>query len=114
TMPVLVGPMTFLLLAKTRGQAGGTFNRLSFLPQLLPVYGEVVRRLQAQGAEWVQLDEPALCLDLAPEQQAAFTTAYRLLREAASNLKLLLATYFGDLRDNLAAASRLSVDGLPV
>ena len=112
TMPVLVGPMTFLLLAKARGQAGGAFNRLSLLPQLLPVYAGVVSRLQAHGADWVQLDEPALCLDLAPAQQAAFTTAYRLLREAAPNLKLLLATYFGDLRDNLAVACRLPVDAL--
>ncbi len=109
TVPVLVGPLTFLLLGKTRGQH---FDRLSLLPQLLPIYLEVLRRLHAQGAEWVQLDEPALCLDLTQEQRAAFTAAYRQLREAVPGLKILLATYFGDLRDNLSTACKLPVDAL--
>jgi len=109
TVPVLVGPLTFLLLAKTRGK---NFDRLSLLPKLLSVYAEVLRRLQTQGAEWVQLDEPALCLDLTSEQRAAFGVAYQELREAAPGLKVLLATYFGELRDNLSTACRLPVDAL--
>jgi 5-methyltetrahydropteroyltriglutamate--homocysteine methyltransferase len=109
TVPVLVGPLTFLLLAKPRGQ---NFDRLSLLAKLLPVYAEVLHRLRAQGAEWVQLDEPALCLDLTSEQRVAFDTSYKQLREAAPGLKLLLATYFGDLRDNLATACQLPVDAL--
>jgi len=109
TMPVLVGPLTFLLLAKTRGES---FDRLSLLPKLLSVYADVLRRLQIQGAEWVQLDEPALCLDLTSEQRAAFGLAYQELRKAAPGLKFLLATYFGELRDNLSTACRLPVDAL--
>jgi len=109
TVPVLVGPLTFLLLAKTRGQ---NFDRLSLLPRMLPVYAEVLRRLGAQGADWVQLDEPTLCLDLTAEQRIAFGVAYKQLREAVPGLKLLLATYFGDLRDNLATACQLPVDAL--
>jgi 5-methyltetrahydropteroyltriglutamate--homocysteine methyltransferase len=109
TVPVLIGPLTFLLLAKTRGQ---DFDRLSLLPQLLPVYGEILLRLQKQGAEWVQLDEPALCLDLTTEQYGAFVTAYAQLRATAPGLKLLLATYFGELGDNLSTACRLQVDAL--
>ena len=109
TVPVLVGPVTFLLLAKTRGE---DFDRLSLRPKLVSVYVEVLRRLHAQGAEWVQLDEPALGLDLTPEQRNAFAAAYAQLREAAPGLKLMLATYFGDLRDNLATACALPVDAL--
>jgi 5-methyltetrahydropteroyltriglutamate--homocysteine methyltransferase len=110
TVPVLIGPMTFLLLGKARGQNSEAFDRFSLLAQMLPVYVEVLRRLQAQGAEWVQLDEPALCLDLTPEQRAAFGAAYEHLREAVPGLKLLLAVYFGDLRDNLATACKLPVN----
>lgn len=109
TVPVLIGPVTFLLLGKTRGQ---TFDRLSLLPKLLSVYAEVLRRLHTQGAEWVQLDEPGLCLDLTPEQRAGFGAAYKELREAAPGLKFLLATYFGELRDNLSTVCRLPVDAL--
>jgi 5-methyltetrahydropteroyltriglutamate--homocysteine methyltransferase len=109
TVPVIIGPLTFLLLAKTRGQ---TFDRLSLLPKLLSVYAEVLHRLQTQGAEWVQLDEPALCLDLTSEQRAAFGTTYKELREAAPGLKILIATYFGELCDNLTTTCRLPVDAL--
>jgi 5-methyltetrahydropteroyltriglutamate--homocysteine methyltransferase len=110
TVPVLIGPMTFLLLGKARGQNSEAFDRFSLLAQLLPVYVEVLRRLQAQGGEWVQLDEPALCLDLTPQQRSALDASYEQLREAVPGLKLLLAVYFGDLRDNLATACKLSVN----
>jgi 5-methyltetrahydropteroyltriglutamate--homocysteine methyltransferase len=109
TVPVLIGPITFLLLGKTRRH---NFDRLSLLQKLLPIYSEVLRRLHAQGAEWVQLDEPALCVDLTPEQRAAFEVAYSQLREAAPELKLLVATYFGELRDNLATACQLPITAL--
>jgi 5-methyltetrahydropteroyltriglutamate--homocysteine methyltransferase len=109
TVPVIIGPLTFLLLAKTRGE---NFDRLSLLPKLLPVYAEILRRLKSQGAEWVQLDEPALCLDLNPQQRAAYESTYKQIRQAAPELKLLLATYFGDLRDNLKTAVQLPVDAI--
>jgi len=112
TVPVLIGPMTFLLLGKVRGNQRGTVDRLALLFRLLPIYAEVLSRLQAQGAEWVQLDEPVLCLDLTPEQRVALIMFYAQLRETVPELKLLLATYFGDLRDNLAATCQLPVDML--
>lgn len=114
TVPVLLGPVTFLLLGKERGSDGAGFDRLTLLPKLLPVYAEVLGRLEKQGAEWVQLDEPGLCLDLTPAKRASFTTAYHYLRHAGAGVKLLVATYFGDLRDNLATACELPVDALHV
>lgn len=112
TVPVLIGPLTFLLLGKVRGQQNKSFDRLWLLPKLLPVYFEIFGRLQGQGAEWIQVDEPALCLDLSDEQRTMFADAYAQIRKAAPSLKLLLATYFGDLRDNLQTACRLPVDAL--
>lgn len=111
TVPVLIGPITFLLLSK-----GTTpdFNSLSLLPQLLPVYAEVARRLAQKGAQWIQWDEPALCLDLDDATRAAFTQAYQYLREATTDLNFLLATYFGELRENLAAVCAAPIEALHV
>jgi len=109
--PVLVGPVTFLLLGKARG---ARFDRLDLLDGLLAVYTEVLGRLAAAGATWVQLDEPALVLDRTPEERSAFRTAYRVLSERTPGLKLLLATYFDGLHDNLDTALELPVAGLHV
>jgi 5-methyltetrahydropteroyltriglutamate--homocysteine methyltransferase len=106
---VLIGPLTYLHLGKS---VDAGFDRLALLDRLLPVYAEVLLKLQTLGAEWVQLDEPILALDLGANWQAAFLPAYRSLRGAAPKLKLLLATYFGELRDNLRLATSLSVDAL--
>lgn len=111
TVPVMIGPMTFLLLAKAHGEE---FDRLLLLQKLLPVYGEILHRLHVLGAEWVQLDEPVLCLDLTPEHRVAMIDAYVQLRETAPRLNIMLATYFGGLRDNLETASHLPVDALHV
>ncbi len=108
TKPVLIGPLSYLFLGK--GPAG--FDRLALLERLLPVYGEILSRLHAQGAEWVQLDEPILALDLPAEWRAAFAQAYTKLKAAAPGLRLLLATYFGELRENAATAAALPVDAL--
>ena len=109
TRPVLLGPVTYLLIGKSR--EAGT-SPLSLLPGLLEVYGEVLRRLQAAGASWVQIDEPALVLDLDDDARKAFETAYRTLAAATPSLKLMLTTYFGDLRENLETALALPVAGL--
>ena len=109
TKPVLIGPLTYLHLGK--GVDSG-FDRLALLESLLPVYSEILVGLEGLGAEWVQLDEPILALDLSPDWQAAFLSAYRRLRERSPNLRLLLATYFGELRENLPLAARLPVDVL--
>src|SRR2546425_11867555 len=106
--PVLVGPVSFLLLGKARG---ARFDRLELLDGLLGVYAEVLGRLAAAGATWVQIDEPALVLDRTPEERSAFRTAYRVLSEQAPGLKLLLTTYFDGLRDNLDTALELPVAG---
>ena len=107
--PVLIGPVTYLWLGKARGEA---FDKLELLERLLPVYGEVLDRLAAQGVEWVQIDEPILTLDLPQDWKNAFERAYNLLQRAP--LKKLVATYFGGLEDNLGLAAALPVDGLHI
>ncbi|RYJ61874.1 5-methyltetrahydropteroyltriglutamate--homocysteine S-methyltransferase [Pseudomonas songnenensis] len=107
--PVLIGPLTYLWLGKAKGEA---FDKLELLERLLPVYGEVLDRLAAQGVEWVQIDEPILALDLPQEWKNAFERAYNLLQRAP--LKKLVATYFGGLEDNLSLAAALPVDGLHI
>ena len=110
TRPVLIGPVTFLHLAKSDNE---DFSPLTLLDRILPIYAEILKRLEAAGADWVQIDEPCLVLDLDDDVQAAFTAAYEFLA-GASGLKLLLATYFGDLCENLGPALALPVDGLHI
>jgi 5-methyltetrahydropteroyltriglutamate--homocysteine methyltransferase len=106
---VLLGPLTFLWLGRET-EAG--FSRLSLLEALLPVYGEILARLSAQGVHWVELDEPILGLDLPEDWRASFEPAYHRL--AAGPVRLLLATYFSPLRENLRLACQLPVAGLHV
>ncbi|MCP5361116.1 MAG: 5-methyltetrahydropteroyltriglutamate--homocysteine S-methyltransferase [Hyphomicrobiales bacterium] len=110
TKPVVLGPVSFLLLSKEREQG---VNALDYLPKLLPIYQEILQRLQTLGAEWIQIDEPLLVLDLDENQKKAFRTAYAVL-EQTSGIKLLLTTYFGALGDNLELAASLPVQGLHV
>ncbi|BAO45454.1 5-methyltetrahydropteroyltriglutamate--homocysteine S-methyltransferase [Thiolapillus brandeum] len=105
--PVLPGPLTWLWLSKT-GEA--EFDRLELLDSLVEAYGEILLRLAGLGVEWVQLDEPALALDLPAAWKQAYESAYSRLQ--GTPVKLLLATYFGPLKDNLHLAARLPVDGL--
>lgn len=107
--PVLIGPLTFLWLGKEKA---ADFNRLDLLDRLLPVYAQILARLKAQGVEWVQIDEPALALDLPAEWRSAFERAYHALNGAG--VKLLLASYFGPLRENLLVALKLPVAGVHV
>ena len=107
--PVLIGPLTYLHLGKS---VDAGFDRLALLERLLPVYSEMLLRLEGLGAEWVQLDEPILGLDLTADWQAAFLPAYRKLRATSPRLKFLLANDFGELRENLALATSLPVDVL--
>jgi len=110
TRPVLVGPVSFLMLGKARGEQ---FDPLTLLDQLLPVYQDVLKRLAEAGADWVQIDEPYLGLDLTDAQRDAFTKAYDKLSQAAS-IKLLVTTYFSDLRENQQTALDLPVAGLHI
>ncbi|MEX2599716.1 MAG: 5-methyltetrahydropteroyltriglutamate--homocysteine S-methyltransferase, partial [Dehalococcoidia bacterium] len=111
TRPVLLGPVTFLLLGKARDGSAGP---LSLVNSLVGVYEEVLRRLADAGATWVQMDEPCLSLTLSDEAKGALVKAYQRLGTAAPALKLLVANYFGDLRDNLETALALPVAGLHV
>jgi len=111
TRPVLLGPVSYLLLGKSRN-AG--LDPLSLLPGLLLVYEEVLRRLGAAGADWVQIDEPGLVLDLDHRAQSAFGAAYAILARQVPEIKLLLTTYFGALGDNLETALTLPVAGLHI
>jgi 5-methyltetrahydropteroyltriglutamate--homocysteine methyltransferase len=104
--PVIVGPVTYLAIGKTKDDS----DKLALLPRLLPVYAELLATLAAQGVEWVQIDEPILVTELSAEWQQAYVTAYQAL--ANSKVKLLLATYFGQLLNNLSLACKLPVQGL--
>jgi 5-methyltetrahydropteroyltriglutamate--homocysteine methyltransferase len=109
TRPVLVGPVTYLKLGKSKAEG---LDPLSLLPGLLPVYIEVLRRLAASGAEWVQIDEPCLVLDLDDITRGALQSAYAMIARALPNLKIMLTTYFGEIGDNLDTALGLPVAGL--
>lgn len=108
TRPVLLGPVSLLMLGKMQGA-----SPLTLVDHVLPVYEEMLARLSQAGARWVQLDEPMLVTDLG-DAGKAFTRAYSVLRKSAPKLELLLATYFGSLGDNLALAASLPVDGMHV
>jgi 5-methyltetrahydropteroyltriglutamate--homocysteine methyltransferase len=109
TKPVLVGPVTFLLSGKEKEEG---FNRISLLERLLPVYIEILRELASRGAEWVQMDEPCLVLDLKQDEQEALLYAYQEIRKAVPALNILLVTYFGALDANLSLAASLPVAAL--
>jgi 5-methyltetrahydropteroyltriglutamate--homocysteine methyltransferase len=126
TRPVLLGPVTFLLLGKAVAGAPAGFDRLSLLDPLLEVYAELLDELEAAGAEWVQLDEPAFVQDRSPAELDALARAYdRLgsLRRGPGNPKgvprsnkrrpkLLVASYFDHLGDALGVLARSPVDGV--
>ncbi|GAA2771650.1 5-methyltetrahydropteroyltriglutamate--homocysteine S-methyltransferase [Streptomyces showdoensis] len=110
--PVLVGPVTFLLLAKPAADAPTDFVPLTLLDRLLPVYAEVLADLRAAGAEWVQLDEPALVQDRTPAELNAAARAYRDLGALADRPKLLVASYFDRLGEALPVLAKAPVEGL--
>ncbi|CAK9207255.1 unnamed protein product [Sphagnum jensenii] len=97
TVPVLVGPVTYLQLSKAEKSAPKGFDLLSLLDSILPVYKEVIRELKEAGAKWVQLDEPILVLDLEASKLEAFKKAYSFLGADLGGVKLLLETYFADI-----------------
>lgn len=107
TRPVVIGPVSLLLLAKKDGA-----QLLRLLDRLLPVYEDLFSQLGA--AEWIQIDEPCLVLDLSNEARTAFQRAYERLAQLKISPKKLVATYFGALGDNLDLACSLPVAGLHV
>ncbi|GHJ41503.1 5-methyltetrahydropteroyltriglutamate--homocysteine S-methyltransferase [Streptomyces sp. TS71-3] len=110
--PVLVGPVTYLLLAKPAPGVAAGFDPLTLLDRLLPVYAEIISDLRAAGAEWVQLDEPALVQDRTPAQLSAAERAYRYLGDLTDRPRLLVASYFDRLGEALPILAKAPVDGL--
>ncbi|MFC8240509.1 5-methyltetrahydropteroyltriglutamate--homocysteine S-methyltransferase [Streptomyces chartreusis] len=110
--PVLVGPVTYLLLAKPAPGVAADFEPLTLLDRLLPVYARILADLRAAGAEWVQLDEPALVQDRTPAELNASGRAYRDLGALTDRPKLLVASYFDRLGEALPVLAKAPVEGL--
>ncbi len=106
--PVIIGPVTYLWLGKAKDDS----DKLALLPRLLPVYAALLDHFAALGIEWVQIDEPALVTELDTQWRDAFVTAYDALSQR--RVRLLLATYFGQLQENLDLACKLPIDGLHI
>ena len=106
--PVIIGPLTYLSIGKAKDDS----DKLALLPRLLQVYGQLLDTLAERGVEWVQVDEPILVTELDADWQHGFNIAYHELK--ACKVKLLLATYFGQLQENAWIAANLPVAGLHV
>lgn len=110
--PVLIGPVSYLLLGKEKGEDAG-FNKIDLIKKLVPVYIDILNRLKDDyKAEWVQLDEPFLALDLTEKQKQAYVWAYEEIRRKCPHIKLLVASYFEGLQDNISLALNLQVCAL--
>jgi len=110
--PVLIGPISYLLLGKEKEPG---FHRIGLVKKLVPVYIEILNKLNEDyNTEWVQMDEPFLCLDLTDAEKQAFTYAYTEIRNKCPHIKILLTTYFEALGDNVALAKSLPVCALHI
>ncbi|MBA2566682.1 MAG: 5-methyltetrahydropteroyltriglutamate--homocysteine S-methyltransferase [Thermoleophilaceae bacterium] len=112
TKPVLVGPVTYLLLAKSDEDAPEEFDRLSLLDGLLEVYAEAIARLGELGADWVQLDEPAFVADRTGAELEALERAYARLAAVPGRPRICVATYFDHAAEALAVLARSGVEGI--
>jgi 5-methyltetrahydropteroyltriglutamate--homocysteine methyltransferase len=106
--PVIIGPVTYLALGKSKDDS----DRLDLLERILPVYAELLSTFAASGVKWVQIDEPILVSELDPRWRHAFEIAYHTLKGAP--VKLLLATYFGELQDQCYLVANLPVAGVHI
>jgi len=111
TKPVLIGPVSYLLLGKEK-EAG--FEKIDLIKNLLPVYIEILSRLDALNVEYIQFDEPFLTLDLNEKDKKAYEYAYKEIRKAFPRLKIVLATYFEGLGNNLALTTSLPINVLHI
>ncbi len=111
TKPVIIGPVSYLLLGKEKEEG---FERIELLKNLLPVYFEILNKLKENGVEWVQFDEPFLAMDLNEKEKAAFTSVYTEIRKKFPAINILIATYFEGLRDNTELAASLPVTALHI
>lgn len=111
TKPVLTGLVSYLLLGKEKEEG---FDKLDLAKKLLPVYIEILEKLQSQGAKWIQFDDPFLALDLNEKAKETFQFVYKEIRKQFPTLKFIVTTYFEGLKDNLALATSLPVDVLHI
>ncbi len=111
--PTLIGPVTFLRLAKSH-VAG--FDRLTLLPKVVAGYQRILKRLADLGIEWVQIDEPALALDLEPAWLDAYEKSYASLATSGvrGDVKILLATYFDNVEEHVSRIAALPVQGFHI
>ena len=107
TKAVLIGPFTFLKLAKYQGEK----KAAEFAQDFVKGYVEILKKFESLGTEWVQFDEPALVQDLTVEDLNLFNTLYRNILKEKRSTKILLQTYFGDLRDYYQEITALDFDG---
>lgn len=108
TKPVFTGAFTFWKLAKYEGTKTAEEN----VTQIAAAYGDILARLAGLGAEWVQLDEPVLVTDLSEDDIALFRQLYTAVLAKKGPLKILLQTYFGDIRDCYRDVAALPFDGV--
>lgn len=111
TKPVIIGPITYLLIGKEK-EAG--FDRIDLIDRLLPVYEEILGKLADEGAQYIQIDEPYLALDLSNKVKALYPSVFEKLNAAAKGAKLIATTYFEALKDNEDIAVNLPVHALHV
>ncbi|CAH0260916.1 5-methyltetrahydropteroyltriglutamate--homocysteine S-methyltransferase [Chryseobacterium sp. Bi04] len=109
--PVLIGLVSYLLLGKEKEEG---FDKLDLAKNLLPVYTEILTKLQDQGAQWIQFDEPFLTLDITEKAKETYQYVYRELRKQFPLLKFIVATYFDGLKDNVSLAVSLPADVLHI
>lgn len=109
TKPVIIGPVSYLLLGKEKEQG---FHRIDLLKNLLPVYIDILKKLERNNVEWVQFDEPYLALDLSQKEKDAFVYAYSEIKKQFPQLKTILANYFDCYGDNLTTVLSLPVHAL--
>ena len=111
TKPVLIGAVTYLLLGKEKEEG---FHRLDLLENLLPVYKQILKELSDAGADWIQIDEPFLSLDLTERAKEAYQKVYTELANEFPKLKFIITTYFNELKDNTELAISLPVAALHI
>lgn len=109
--PVIIGPVSYLLSGKEK-ESG--FQKLELINNLLPVYLEIFDKLEKNGCKYIQLDEPFLVTELTNETRSVFNYVYREINKSHPVLNIILATYFGDLGENLELAVNLPIDTLHI
>lgn len=107
--PVIIGLLTYILLGKEKEEG---FNKLELAQKILPVYIQILKELETHGAEYIQFDEPFLALDLDEKSKETYSLIYTEIRKQFPHLKIIVATYFEGLRDNLSLAVSLPVNVL--